>query len=82
MASAHQATPTLKARLPRAITTAGAVAGDKPAGHQNDMTGTIKGPGAMAKPARNADHPHAPCSQSTIDRSIAPKAAEKNSGHQ
>ena len=37
----------------------------------------MSGPGAMASPAWRADQPHTPCSQSTIDRSIAPKEAEK-----
>ena len=37
----------------------------------------MSGPGAMASPARRADHPQAPCSHSTIDSSIAPKDAEK-----
>ena len=34
----------------------------------------------MASPARSADQPQAPCSQSTIDRSIAPKAAREEDG--
>ena len=35
------------------------------------------GPGAMASPDRSADHPQAPCSHRTIERSIAPNDAEK-----
>ena len=37
----------------------------------------MTGPGAMASPDRNADHPQAPCSQRTIERSIAANDAEK-----
>ena len=42
-----------------------------------DMSGTMRGPGAMASPARSADQPHTSCSQRTMDKSMAPKAAEK-----
>src|SRR5579862_628866 len=43
----------------------------------NDMKGTAIGPGAMASPDRSADHLQAPCSQRTIENSIAAKDAEK-----
>ena len=41
------------------------------------MSGTMSGPGAIARPDRRADQPQASCSQSTMERSIAPNAAEK-----
>ncbi len=43
----------------------------------NAMKGTMTGPGAMASPDRSADHPQAPCSHRTIERSIAANDAEK-----
>ena len=43
----------------------------------NAMNGTMSGPGAMASPDRSADQPQAPCSHSTIERSMAPNEAEK-----
>ena len=42
----------------------------------SDVIGTSRGPGAIANPVCNADHPHAVCSHKATDRSIAPKAAE------
>ena len=41
------------------------------------MSGTMSGPGAIARPDRRADQPQASCSQSTMERSIAPNEAEK-----
>src|SRR5580658_7532540 len=43
----------------------------------NDMNGTMRGPGAIARPERRADHPQTLCSHSTIERSMAANDAEK-----
>ena len=42
-------------------------------------SGTMSGPGAIARPVCSADHPQTSCAQSTRDSSIAPKATENTS---
>ena len=46
---------------------------------RKENSGTISGPGAIARPVCSADHPQTSCSHSTTDRSIAPNAAENSS---
>ncbi len=46
---------------------------------RNENSGTITGPGAMARPDLSADQPQSSCIHSTMDSSMAPKATENSS---
>src|SRR5665213_1259172 len=74
--SAQAASPATKKNTP-AVTTAAAPnrAINRP-DSSSEVIGTSSGPGAIASPVCNADHPHAVCSHSATDSSMAPKAAE------
>src|SRR6185437_791367 len=76
ISSAQAASPPTKKNTP-AVTTAAAPnrAISRP-DSRSDVIGTSSGPGAIASPVCSADHPHAVCSHSATDSSMAPKVAE------
>src|ERR1700730_12254170 len=75
MAIAHQARPPANTAEPRVTTAAGPKRRIRRPAIRNEQSGTMIGPGAMARPACSADHPQSLCSQTVMDSSIAPKDA-------
>src|SRR5919198_565098 len=64
---------------PAAITTPGPKRAMSRPATTNENSGTINGPGAMARPVVSADQCYTSCAHSTRESSIAPNAAEKKS---
>src|SRR5258707_4205332 len=76
MGIAHQARPPAKTVEPSATTAAGPTRRMRRPATRNEQSGTMIGPGAMARPAFSADQPQSFCSQTAMDSSMAPKDAE------
>src|SRR5258705_2272843 len=76
IARAYHANPVAMERMPAAMTGAAPKREMSLPENSSDVTGTRRGPGAIASPVIKADHPHAACSHKATESSIAPKAAE------
>src|SRR5487761_1210178 len=76
MARAHQASPAAKTAEPSDITAAAPKRAMSRPATRKENSGTMSGPGAIARPVRSADQPQLSWAHSTIDSSMAPKDAE------
>src|ERR1700722_2916194 len=74
--AAHTTTPPAKTTSPTTTTVAAPNLAINRLASNNDVTGTMKGPGAMARPIVMADQCHTPSSHSTRDSRKPPNAVE------
>src|SRR6202035_2848560 len=78
MATAHQASPAAKTAEPSDITAAAPKRAMSRPATTKENSGTISGPGAIARPVRSADQPQLSWAHSTTDNSMAPKDTENS----